>query len=95
MSVHSGSLAIATAPTGPFHPCEAGPSEAPQLVLALNLLLQSSGKFQKTSFTLIYTSYVITHLDLNIQACPPILSRDSLVLERVQRRYQASERALG
>ena len=53
---------------------------------ALNLLLRSLGKFQKTSFTRVYTSYVRAHLELNIQACPPILSRDSLVLERVQRR---------
>ena len=52
---------------------------------ALNLLLQSLGKFQKTSFTRIYASYVRAHLELNIQACPPIPSRDSLVLERVQR----------
>ena len=52
---------------------------------ALNLLLRSLGKFQKTSFTRIYTSYVRDHLELNIQACPSILSRDSLVQERVQR----------
>ena len=60
---------------------------------ALNLLLRSLGKFQKTSFTRIYTSYVRAHLELNIQACPPILSRDSLVLERVQRR--ATKRVKG
>ena len=60
---------------------------------ALNLLLRSLGKFQKTPFTRIYTSYVRAHLELNIQACPPILSRDSLVLERVQRR--ATKRVKG
>ena len=60
---------------------------------ALNLLLRSLGKFQKTSFTRIYTSYVRAHLELNIQAYPPILSRDSLVLERVQRR--ATKRVKG
>ena len=60
---------------------------------ALNLLLRSLGKFQKTSFTRINTSYVRAHLELNIQACPPILSRDSLVLGRVQRR--ATKRVKG
>ena len=59
---------------------------------ALSLLLRSLGKFQKTS-TRIYTSYVRAYLELNIQACPPILSRDSLVLERVQRR--ATKRVIG
>ena len=60
---------------------------------ASNLLLRSLGKFQKTSFTRIYTGYVRAHLDIHIQACPPILSRDSLVLERVQRR--ATKRVKG
>ena len=60
---------------------------------ALNLLLRSIEKFQKTSFTRIYTSYVRAHMELNIQACPPILSRDSLVLEHVQRR--ATKRVKG
>ena len=66
---------------------------AVQASRALNLLLRSLGKFQKTSFTRINTSYVRAHLELNIQACPPILSRDSLVLERVQRR--ATKRVKG
>ena len=52
----------------------------------LNLLLRSLGKFQETSVPWIYTIYVRAHLEFNIHACPPIISRDSLVLERVQRR---------
>ena len=60
---------------------------------ASNLIHRSIGKFQKTSFTRIYTSYVREYLELNIQACPPILSRDSLILERVQRR--ATKRVKG
>ena len=69
---------------------------------SLNLLLRSLGKFQKTFLHIrewIYTIRLLTvlcaraHLELNIQACPPILSRDSLVLERVQRR--ATKRVKG
>ena len=50
------------------------------------MLLWSLGKFPETSFTRIYTSYVRAQLELNIQACQPTLFRDSLILERVQRR---------
>ena len=48
---------------------------------------------KKTSFTRIYTSYLRSPLELNIRACPPILSRDSLVLVRVQR--HANKRVKG
>ena len=60
---------------------------------ALNLLLRSLGRFQKGSFNKLYTSYVRAHLELNIQALPPNLLKDSRTLERVQRR--ATKRVKG
>ena len=56
---------------------------------AINLLLRSLGKCQETSFT----SHVRAHLELNIQIYPPILSKDNLVLERVQ--WRATKRVKG
>ena len=60
---------------------------------ALNPLLCNLGRFHKRSFHRLYTSYVRTHLELNIQACTPVLQKDRQLLESVQRR--ATKRVKG
>ena len=53
---------------------------------SLNLLLRDLGKFHRKYFTRIYTAYVRTHLELNIQACAPSTLKECRLIEGVQRR---------
>ena len=58
------------------------------------VLYRLLGKLDRESFPMLFRSYVRPYWELNIQAMSPYLARDTLAIERVQRRATRNVRGL-